>query len=107
MSNTPEGKVKKAVKKLLDQHGAFHTWPVPSGFGESMLDCVGHHRGDYFEIETKAPGEKPTARQQYRIDLLTASDSQVFVIGEKIVEYNAHASDYSGMKELAEWLKRK
>lgn len=78
---TPEGKVKKAVKALLDEHGAFHTWPVPGGYGESMLDCVGHHKGHYFEIETKAPGEAPTARQQFRIDRLRESGAKVFVIG--------------------------
>lgn len=107
MALTPEGKVKAAVRRLLEQHKAWQSWPVPSGYGESLLDCVGHHRGRYFEIETKRPGEHPTARQQYRIDRLRESGATAFVIGEEIVRYNAHASDYSGMKELAEWLKLK
>lgn len=104
MSDTPEGRVKKRVKKLLAEHGCFWTCPVPSGYGESTLDFVGHHRGAYFEIEAKAPGKHPTPRQQHRIDLIRTSGGIVFIVGESVE--NDPDTWYSGMTELEEWLKR-
>jgi hypothetical protein len=61
---TPEGKVKDAIKKFLDQQG--HCWyfmPVPSGRGRPALDFVGCYKGRAFMIEAKADGGKETARQ--------------------------------------------
>ncbi len=106
MSKTPEGKVKDAVKAELIAAGAMFTMPVPSGYGESMLDFVGHHRGEYFEIETKAPGKSPTARQQHRIDRIRASGAMAFVIGEDSQTYCDNTIAYSGMDELKVWLRR-
>ena len=103
MASTPEGRVKKDVKALLDKYEALHTWPVPGGYGESMLDCVGASKGRYFEIETKAPGQHPTPRQQYRIDRIREKGGTVFVVGESVEN---DPDTWSGMVELEEWLKR-
>jgi hypothetical protein len=100
---TPESLVKRHVKALLDKYEAFHTWPVPSGYGESLLDCVGHSKGRYFEIETKAPGQHPTPRQQYRIDRIVAAGGKIFVIGESVEN---DPDTWSGMLELELWLKQ-
>jgi hypothetical protein len=35
-----------------------------------MLDLVGCVKGLYFEFEVKEPGEQPTARQLYEIELV-------------------------------------
>ncbi len=105
MSDTPEGRVKKDVKELLKKHNAFFTMPVPSGYGESMLDFVGHCRGRYFEIETKAPGKHPTPRQQHRIDRVMESGGHAFVIGEERNDPMGPCVDeWSGMDELEAWL---
>lgn len=81
---TPEGKVKAAVKKVLtprQQQGTLYAvWPVPSGYGESTLDCVGCYRGQFFAIETKARGKKPTPRQSRCIDMMVAAGGKVFVV---------------------------
>lgn len=79
---TPEGKVKKIVKEVLEKFGRDIDgfWPVPSGLGESHLDYVGNCRGWFFAIETKAPGNKPTARQEWRIRNINQSGGKVFVI---------------------------
>lgn len=115
--STPEGKVKARVKKLLDEHGAWHNWPVPAGYGIPMLDCVGCHRGEFFAVETKAPGQHMTPRQQFTKDEMEKAGGKVFVIGvfelnEISVErdpdtWPAHGGEYSGMAELEAWLKRK
>lgn len=54
--------------------------PVPSGYGESTLDYIGCYRGKLFAVETKAPGKKPTNRQQQIIDSIKRAGGAVFVI---------------------------
>ena len=81
MASTPEGKVKNTVSKLLKSvDGLFYTMPVPSGFGESTLDYIGCYRGKYFAVETKAPGKKPTGRQDMIIEKMRKAGGAVFVI---------------------------
>ena len=87
MATTPEGKVKKTVSTLLKSvDGLFYTMPVPSGFGESTLDYIGCYRGKYFAVETKAPGKKPTDRQQAIIAKMRAAGGAVFVIDGDLTE---------------------
>lgn len=76
MANTPEGKVKDAVKKVLKAVGAYYHMPVQNGMGSPSLDfaccvpvivtpdMVGSIIGVYVGIETKKPGGKPTPRQE-------------------------------------------
>lgn len=79
---TPEGKVKKVVKAIIDKFGdkIDGFWPVPSGYGESHLDYVGCANGWFFSIETKAPGKKPTPRQMERIRRVELAGGKAFVI---------------------------
>lgn len=82
MAKTPEGIVKDAVDKLL-KAAPFckYTKPVVSPYGETMLDYVGCSKGRYFEIETKRAGvNKPTERQQMRMDSIVAAGGTVFFI---------------------------
>jgi hypothetical protein len=78
---TPEGKVKAAVNRVIDQYKSVYKFmPVPGGFGASSLDyllCVG---GKFVAIETKAPGKKPTDRQKLVIGQITRAGGVVFVI---------------------------
>jgi hypothetical protein len=60
---TPEGKVKKEIKAYLDSIGAYHVWPVPTGYGSPMVDCYACINGKFYAIEVKAPGKKPTPKQ--------------------------------------------
>lgn len=61
---TPEGKLKAKVKTFLKERGAYFFMPVPSGYGTPTLDFIGCYKGRFFAIETKAPGKKPTPRQE-------------------------------------------
>lgn len=92
MASTPEGKVKKMVGRVLEEFservwvGDFHVvtlyqfWPVPSGFGASSLDCIVCYYGRAIYIETKAPGKKPTPRQQLTIAEVRGAGGSVLVI---------------------------
>ena len=95
MATTPEGKVKARVKALLDAKGKnlFYWMPVQSGYGRATLDFVGSYHGQFFAIETKAPGKKPTARQQLIIKEMEEAGGQVFTIW-----------DTDGLRDLEVWL---
>jgi hypothetical protein len=87
MAQTPEGKVKAKVSGLLKATaGVWYTMPVPSGFGESTLDYLGSYYGRFFAVETKAPGKKPTSRQQNTIAAIERSGAKVFVIDGDLTE---------------------
>jgi hypothetical protein len=91
---TPEGRVKKVVKGVLDQHRAWHFWPVQTGYGEFVLDCIGCHQGAFFAIETKAPGAKPTPRQKAIAERMNMAGAAVFIL------------DGTNMETLTQWLSR-
>lgn len=64
---TPEGKIKLQVKKLLDHPNIWYYMPVTNGMGAATVDFLCVVRvitvPIFFCIETKAPGKKPTPRQ--------------------------------------------
>ena len=60
---TPEAKVKKVIKKVLDKVGAYYFMPVQMGMGKRTLDFLVCHKGKFFGFEAKAPGQKITALQ--------------------------------------------
>lgn len=92
MGMTPEGKVKKEIKQILKDAGAYFFMPVQNGMGAPSLDFLCVHRGYSLAIEAKAPGKKPTPRQETTIAQMQAAGCKVFVID---------GTDYS---ELILWL---
>jgi hypothetical protein len=92
MAVTTEGKIKKLVKKMLEEFHVMHEvdgfsvselyewWPVPGGFGSSSLDCIVGYRGCMIAVETKAPGEKPTPRQNFTIAQINGAGCMTFVV---------------------------
>lgn len=94
MANTPEGKVKDKVKKLLKKYGCYQHWPVLNGMGAPTLDCVGCINGMFFAIETKAGNKQPTARQLLTIRDMQVAGGATFVVNE-----------VTGMDELETWVK--
>lgn len=77
---TPEGKVKEKVKRLIKKYGAYYHMPVQNGMGAPTLDIIGCYYGQYFAVETKAPGKKMTARQHNTAVSMMAAGAEVFVI---------------------------
>lgn len=91
--STPEGKVKARVKNLLTAYDAYWFCPVQNGMGDQALDFmhVTIPGVPIFAVETKAPGKKPTVRQQRTIAEIRAAGGTVFVID-------------GDLQELEEWL---
>lgn len=83
MATTPEGRVKKAVREYLVSIGCqpaggkpvspCHGWfyfPVQNGMGVvGIPDIVGCYKGQFFAIETKAPGKKHNVSRNQKLRL--------------------------------------
>lgn len=80
MSETPEAKVKRKVKELLNAEGVYYFMPVQVGYGARTLDFLCCHRGQFFAIETKAPGKKMTEQQCAIAERIERSQGRVFCI---------------------------
>lgn len=97
MATTPEGAVKKAIKKLLEEVGAYYVMPVSNGMGvhgvPDFLVCVG---GRFVGIEAKAGDNKPTAMQQSHLEKIRRSGGQAMVINE---------NNINTLRELLLWAK--
>jgi hypothetical protein len=111
MAKTPEGKIKDIVAECLEWHkiypakkaGAFppevagwYIMPTTAGLGvKGIPDFIGFYRQQFFAIETKAPGKKPTGFQALQIAAIRQAGGAVFVVdGEE------------SLKEFEAWLHR-
>ena len=95
MANTPEGKVKKAVRAVLQGYCAYYHMPVQNGMGMPTLDFVGCDVGRYYAIETKAKGKKLTPSQEHTAEAMRGAGAKVFVIDDTTQE---------ALEELTQWL---
>ncbi len=84
---TPEGRVKKRVKEILNELGAYYTMPMGTGFSSSgapdFIICIA---GLFYGIECKANGGKPTALQLKHHDDIRKAGGIAVVIDETNVE---------------------
>ena len=84
---TPEGKVKKKVKKFLDDNKIYYVMTITGGFGNSGApDFLCCHRGYFIGIECKANGNTPTALQKDNMDRIVESGGRAFVVDEDLVD---------------------
>lgn len=82
-SSTPEGKVKKAVRSILNDLGAYYTMPVTGGFGTSGApDFIVCYAGVFFGLECKANGNKPTALQEKHLAAISTAGGLACVVNE-------------------------
>lgn len=72
---TPEGEVKREVKKIFKKHDVLYFMYVPGGWSKSGIsDFVCCVNGWYMEVETKATHNiKPTPLQKHNSELVTAA----------------------------------
>jgi len=85
--STPEGKVKAAIKKLLDENNIYYFMPATGGYGRSGVpDFVGCARGRFFSIEAKTGKAKPTALQLREMERIKAAGGLAFVINEETID---------------------
>jgi hypothetical protein len=91
MASTPEAKVKKAVRQVLDSLGAYYVMPVTSGYGNSgapdFLICL---QGRFVGIECKAGKNKPTALQELNLKRIKDAGGVALVVNEiNVVNLNS------------------
>jgi hypothetical protein len=97
---TPEGRIKHLVKKVIAAiPGAYQHWPVQNGMGNPTLDCIACIKGHYVAIETKAPGKKPTPRQELTLSEMLAAGAITFVVDtpEKV-------EDLANSLKMLQWI---
>jgi hypothetical protein len=84
---TPEGKVKKRVKAILDELKVYHFSPMQNGMGRAGIpDIVACHNGKFVGIECKAGNNKPTALQERELNRILNAGGEAFVINEENIE---------------------
>ena len=102
---TPEGRVKKNIRRVLDSFGVYYLCPVQYGMGaagvdfHAVVECCGLPIA--FFIEAKKPGAEPTGRQDnFLQERREKQNARTFVIDDdpSIGEGNG------GIEELVKWL---
>jgi hypothetical protein len=87
MANTPEAKVKKQIRKILDTTRCYYAMPVGSGFGNSGVpDFLVCHEGTFVGIEAKAGKGKTTARQENNLKRIRDAGGVAVVVNEANIE---------------------
>lgn len=81
---TPEGRVKKNVKEILNCYSnVFYFMPVPTGYGSSGVhDFVCCIAGQFLTIECKTGTSKMTPLQQATMDRIKDAGGHVMLVNE-------------------------
>tara|TARA_R110000822_G_scaffold16483_7_gene55993 strand:- start:93 stop:395 length:303 start_codon:yes stop_codon:yes gene_type:complete len=83
MAMTPEGRVKKKLKEILDAYGVYHFPPATGGYGKSGVpDIVGCYKGLFFGVECKAGKGKTTALQDMQLQAIRDAGGIAMVVNE-------------------------
>lgn len=96
---TPEGKVKAAIKRLLQKEDIYFFFPVQSPLGAhgipDLICCrplvitqemVGQTIGQFLAIETKAPGKKWNTSPNQKRNLQAIADHHGLAVVADCVE---------------------
>lgn len=85
MAQTPEGRVKNMVRKMLDQMGGncYRFMPVQTGLGSRTLDFLLCVNGYFVGLETKAPGKHLTPLQRQTKAAMEAAGALVFEVSDE------------------------
>lgn len=85
---TPEAKVKKEVRKILDEYGAWHCMPMGSGFGRSGVpDLLVCYLGTFIAIECKAGDNRPTLLQERELERIKKAGGYSLLVNEANLGY--------------------
>lgn len=83
MASTPEAKVKKQIRAILDGFGAYYAMPIGSGYGNSGVpDFLVCYKGWFVGIEAKAGKGKTTALQDMNLEKITAAGGLTLIVNE-------------------------
>lgn len=83
MAQTPEGKVKANVTKILKDYGVYYFFPATHGFGRSGVpDIICCYKGRFIGIECKAGKGTTTALQERELRNIDTAGGIAVVINE-------------------------
>ena len=83
MAMTPESKVKKQIRKILDTTRTYYAMPIGTGYGNSGVpDFLVCHAGHFVGIEAKAGKGKTTALQEDNMKRIRESGGTTLVVNE-------------------------
>lgn len=86
MASTPEAKVKKQIRAILDGYGAYYAMPIGSGYGNSGVpDFLVCYKGWFIGIEAKAGKGKTTALQEFNLDKIKKAGGMTLVVNEETI----------------------
>ena len=99
MPMTPEAKVKKKVKEILDQMGVYHFSPMQNGMGRAGIpDIIGCLDGQFLGIECKAGRGTTTALQERELTRIQNAGGYALVVNEENINQ---------LWEIKEWITNK
>lgn len=97
MAQTPEGKVKAAVRKLLVEFGIYYFAPAANGFGRAGIpDIICCFGGRFIAIECKAGKGTTTALQDRELAAIRTAGGMAMVVNE---------SNIDELKEKLQWMR--
>ncbi len=103
MAMTPEAKVKKQIRAMLDAHGVYYAMPMGTGYGNSGVpDFLCCYNGFFLAVEAKAGKGKTTALQDANIERIRVARGVALVINETTLHLLAHT--LQAMEDI-EWMK--
>jgi len=83
MAATPESKVKKRVREMLDKLGIYHFMPPANGFGRAGIpDIIACMDGHFIAIECKAGSGKTTALQDRELNAILNAGGTTYIARE-------------------------
>jgi Holliday junction resolvase len=95
---TPEGRVKAAVRKVLDAEGVYYFMPAANGFGRAGIpDIICCVQGFFLALELKAGNGKTTALQDREITAINVHGGRAVVINE---------NNINEVKEIIAWIRK-
>lgn len=97
MAQTPEGKVKAAVRKLLVEFGIYYFSPSANGYGRAGIpDIICCFGGRFIAIECKAGKGVTTALQDKEIAAIRTAGGMTMVVNETNIQE---------LKEKLQWMR--
>jgi len=97
MAQTPEGKVKAAVRKLLVEFGIYYFSPSANGYGRAGIpDIICCFGGRFIAIECKAGKGTTTALQDRELAAIRTAGGMAVVVNETNIDE---------LKEKLQWMR--
>lgn len=97
MAQTPEGKVKAAVRKLLVEFGIYYFSPSANGYGRAGIpDIICCFGGRFIAIECKAGKGTTTALQDRELAAIRTAGGMAMVVNETNIDE---------LKEKLQWMR--